>query len=128
MITNGARITGTPTAAPLLRFWKGRWPSASIATSTRWRAAVRPIAGMAATAAACSPSSAISSSAVPRTRRFNPLAVVRAYARRARHIDRMILACLVLGLSTRKLATGAAATSATNGSRTHPRREDDRIG
>ena len=38
--------------------------------------------------------------AVPRTRRYNPLAVVRAYARRARHIDRMILACFVLGLST----------------------------
>ena len=42
---------------------------------------------------------------VPRTRRFNPLAVVRAYARRAKHIDRMILACFVLGLSTRKVAT-----------------------
>ena len=42
---------------------------------------------------------------VPRTRRFNPLAVVRAYARRARHIDRMILACFVLGLSTRKVAS-----------------------
>ena len=32
------------------------------------------------------------------------LAVVRAYARRAAHIDRMILACFVLGLSTRKVA------------------------
>jgi transposase-like protein len=42
--------------------------------------------------------------AVPRTRRHNPLAVVRAYARRAGHIDRMILACFVLGLSTRKVA------------------------
>jgi transposase-like protein len=41
---------------------------------------------------------------VPRTRRFSPLAVVRAYARRAAHIDRMILACFVLGLSTRKVA------------------------
>jgi len=30
---------------------------------------------------------------------------VRAYARRAPHIDRMILACFVLGLSTRKVAT-----------------------
>ncbi len=42
---------------------------------------------------------------IPRTRRFNPLAVVRAYARRAKHVDRMILACFVLGLSTRKVAT-----------------------
>ncbi len=42
--------------------------------------------------------------AVPRTRRFSALAVVRAYARRAAHVDRMILACFVLGLSTRKVA------------------------
>jgi putative transposase len=42
---------------------------------------------------------------VPRTRRYSPLAVVRAYARRAGHIDRMILACFVLGLSTRKVAS-----------------------
>lgn len=42
---------------------------------------------------------------VPRTRTFSALAVVRAYARRAAHIDRMILACFVLGLSTRKVAT-----------------------
>lgn len=41
---------------------------------------------------------------VPRTRTFSALAVVRAYARRAAHIDRMILACFVLGLSTRKVA------------------------
>jgi hypothetical protein len=43
--------------------------------------------------------------AVPRTRSFSALAVVRAYARRVHHIDRMILACFVLGLSTRKLAS-----------------------
>ena len=43
--------------------------------------------------------------AVPRTRTFSALEVVRAYARRAPHIDRMILACFVLGLSTRKVAT-----------------------
>jgi transposase-like protein len=43
--------------------------------------------------------------AVPRTRRFSALSVVRAYARRAAHVDRMILACFVLGLSTRKVAT-----------------------
>jgi len=41
---------------------------------------------------------------VPRTRSFSALSVVRAYARRAAHIDRMILACFVLGLSTRKVA------------------------
>ncbi|MGQ0665143.1 MAG: IS256 family transposase, partial [Pseudomonadota bacterium] len=57
--------------------------------------------------------------AVPRTRRFNPLTVVRAYARRAGHIDRRILACFVLGLSTRKVATallpvrGRPASAAT---------------
>jgi transposase-like protein len=43
--------------------------------------------------------------AVPRTRTFGAMRVVRAYARRAQHIDRMILACFVLGLSTRKVAT-----------------------
>ena len=42
---------------------------------------------------------------VPRTRTFSALQVVRAYARRTAHIDRMILACFVLGLSTRKVAT-----------------------
>jgi putative transposase len=42
--------------------------------------------------------------AVPRTRTFSALRVVRAYARRAKDVDRMILACFVLGLSTRKVA------------------------
>jgi len=41
--------------------------------------------------------------AVPRTRRFAPIAVVRAYARRPAQVDRMILACFVLGLSVRKV-------------------------
>lgn len=41
--------------------------------------------------------------AVPRTRRFAPTAVLRAYARRPEQVDRMILACFVLGLSTRKV-------------------------
>ena len=41
--------------------------------------------------------------AVPRTRRFAPIGVVRAYARRPEQIDRMILACFVLGLSVRKV-------------------------
>jgi putative transposase len=40
---------------------------------------------------------------VPRTRRFSAGAVLRAYARREAEIDRMILACFVLGLSTRKV-------------------------
>jgi transposase-like protein len=41
---------------------------------------------------------------VPRTRTFSALKVVRAYARRAKGVDRMILACFLLGLSTRKVA------------------------
>jgi len=40
---------------------------------------------------------------VPRTRRYSPTEVVRAYARRTREIDRVILAGFVLGLSTRKV-------------------------
>ncbi len=42
--------------------------------------------------------------AVPCTRRFAPIAVLRAYARRAEPLDRMILACFVLGLSVRKVS------------------------
>jgi transposase-like protein len=42
--------------------------------------------------------------AVPRTRTCSALRVVQAYARRAKDVDRMILACFVLGLSTRKVA------------------------
>lgn len=41
---------------------------------------------------------------VPRTRCYSAVEVVRAYARRAKQVDRMILACFVLGLSTRKVA------------------------
>lgn len=40
---------------------------------------------------------------VPRTRTWSPVAVVRSYARRTTEVDRMILACFVLGLSTRKV-------------------------
>ena len=40
---------------------------------------------------------------VPRTRRYSAMEVVRAYARRTAHVDRVILACFVLGLSTRKV-------------------------
>jgi transposase-like protein len=59
---------------------------------------------------------------IPRTRHFSPIRIVRAYARRAPHIDRMILACLVLGISTRKVATAilpvlGEPVSATTGSR-----------
>ena len=56
--------------------------------------------------------------AVPRTRRYSPTEVIRAYARRTREIDRVILTGFVLGLSTRKvgetlLALLGRAVSAT---------------
>src|SRR5579875_1023733 len=41
--------------------------------------------------------------AVPRTRRFAPVDVIRAYVRRPEPVDRMILSCFVLGLSVRKV-------------------------
>jgi putative transposase len=41
---------------------------------------------------------------VPRTRHFNPVEIVQAYARRSQDVDRCILACFVFGLSTRKVA------------------------
>jgi putative transposase len=40
---------------------------------------------------------------VPRTRRYIPAEVLRAYARRTPEIDRMILASFMLGVSTRKV-------------------------
>lgn len=40
---------------------------------------------------------------VPRTRHYSPVEVVRAYARRTRELDRVILSAFVLGLSTRKV-------------------------
>ena len=40
---------------------------------------------------------------VPRTRRYCPTEVLRAYARREAEIDRLIAAGFVLGLSTRKI-------------------------
>lgn len=46
---------------------------------------------------------------VPRTRRYSPTQVLRAYARRAPEIDRMILAGFVLGLSTRKVGEALLA-------------------
>jgi putative transposase len=41
---------------------------------------------------------------IPRTRTGSAVQVVRAYARRVDHVDRMILSCFVLGLSTRKVS------------------------
>jgi len=41
---------------------------------------------------------------VPRTRRYSAVKVIQAYARRTSSVDRLILACFVLGLSTRKVA------------------------
>ena len=46
---------------------------------------------------------------VPRTRRFTPTQVLRAYARRTPEIDRVILAGFVLGLSTRKVGEALLA-------------------
>ena len=40
---------------------------------------------------------------VPRTRRYCPTEVLRAYARREAEVDRLIAAGFVLGLSTRKI-------------------------
>jgi putative transposase len=42
---------------------------------------------------------------VPRTRTFSAAGALRAYARREDCVDRMILACFVFGLSTRKVGT-----------------------
>jgi putative transposase len=41
---------------------------------------------------------------VPRSRKTSMIGVVRAYARRVGCVERMILACFVLGISTRKIA------------------------
>jgi transposase-like protein len=43
--------------------------------------------------------------AIPRSRTYSPKEVLRAYARREHGVDRVILACFVLGLSTRKVGT-----------------------
>lgn len=40
---------------------------------------------------------------IPRTRHFSPRGVLAAYARRIKEIDHLILACFLLGLSTRKV-------------------------
>lgn len=59
---------------------------------------------------------------VARTRRMSGVEVVRAYARRVDEVDRMILCCFVLGISTRKVAQAllpvlGEAVSATTVSR-----------
>jgi len=41
--------------------------------------------------------------AIPRSRTYSAQGVIQAYARRERWVDRVILACFVLGLSTRKV-------------------------
>jgi putative transposase len=41
---------------------------------------------------------------VPRTRKISGVGVIQAYSRRAIQVDRMILSCFVLGLSTRKVS------------------------
>lgn len=41
---------------------------------------------------------------VPRSRAYSSVGVIRAYARRAKQVDDMILACFLLGLSTRKVS------------------------
>ncbi len=46
---------------------------------------------------------------VPRTRRFNPLSILQAYRRRNKEVDRLILACFLLGLSTRKVGEALMA-------------------
>ena len=51
--------------------------------------------------------------AVPRTRRFAPIAVVRAYARRAEQLDRMILACFRSRALGAQGGRGAAADLGT---------------
>ena len=46
---------------------------------------------------------------IPRTRLFSPKGIIAAYARRIREIDHLILACFLLGLSTRKVGVALCA-------------------
>jgi transposase-like protein len=46
---------------------------------------------------------------VPRTRTFSAAGVLKAYARREQRVDRLILSCFVLGLSTRKVGEALLA-------------------
>jgi transposase-like protein len=45
---------------------------------------------------------------IPRTRSFSPKGIIAAYARRIKEIDHLILACFLLGLSTRKVGIALA--------------------
>lgn len=47
--------------------------------------------------------------AVPRTRTYTPLHVLQVYGRRSKEVDRLILACFLLGLSTRKVGEALLA-------------------
>ncbi len=42
---------------------------------------------------------------IPRTRHYSPRTLLAAYARRAKQVNHLILACFLLGLSTRKVGT-----------------------
>lgn len=46
---------------------------------------------------------------VPRTRTYNPIGIIRAYTRRSRQVDQLILASFLLGLSTRKVGEALLA-------------------
>jgi len=46
---------------------------------------------------------------VPRTRTYNPINIIEAYGRRSREVDRLVLACFLLGLSTRKAGEALVA-------------------
>jgi transposase-like protein len=56
---------------------------------------------------------------VPRSRTFSAGAVLHAYSRRVDEVDRMILACFVLRVSTRKVGAACCPCSAN---RSAPRR------
>ena len=47
---------------------------------------------------------------VPRTRTYSPIEIIKAYMRRSRQVDRLILSCFLLGLSTRKVGEALLAT------------------
>lgn len=46
---------------------------------------------------------------IPRTRKYSPMRILKAYARRGTTIDRLIIGCFVLGLSTRKVGEALLA-------------------
>lgn len=78
-----------------------------MSTSTAWPRARKPTAAMAPTPRHLLTELGEIALAVPRTRRFAPIAVLRA--RRPEQVDRMILSCFVLGLSVRKVGEALLA-------------------